>query len=384
LATKGDSVVLNTTENLTSKNGYNSTNHKICVPLEIPRVHVQLQKRNNIFTVLRFILASIVIMQHSYYLIDGDSRNDPLNTVFGTLTSGDMAVDLFFILSGYLITASWLRRPNFKNYLKSRILRIHPGFCVAAILSMIVAAAQSKSGFMDYIDSVNLSKFIAGLPLLETLGLPKSVNASLWSVAYEFRMYLLVPVLGYFGILDHSWRVASLALLVSLYWCFGSVPSRLPGPGINFLVINPSEFLRATTMFLWGAWFYTNYEKIPRKQMVFIAAVLILPLVLYFQVGRRIFFAPLAGFLFISIGLTNSNKFSRWLDQRDFTYGLYLYGWPVQLICLNWLGPYKNVLALSLFSIVFASLIGYASWMLVESPAIRFSSRNITKESSRS
>ena len=100
-------MVLNTIENLTSKNGYNSTNHKICVSLEIPRVHVQLQKRKNIFTVLRSILASIVIMQHSYYLIDGDSRNDPLNTVFGTLTSRDMAVDLFFILSGSLISVSW-------------------------------------------------------------------------------------------------------------------------------------------------------------------------------------------------------------------------------------------------------------------------------------
>ncbi len=381
---KGDSVVLNPIENLTPKNGYNSTDQKGGVTHEIPRVHVQLQKRNNIFTVLRFILASIVIMQHSYYLIDGDSRNDPLNTVFGTLTSGDMAVDLFFILSGYLITASWLRRPNFKNYLKSRIYRIHPGFCVAAILSMLVAAVQSKSGFMDYIDSIHMSKFLAGLPLLETLGLPKSVNASLWSVAYEFRMYLLVPILGYLGILNHSWRVASLALLVSLYWCFGSVPSRLPGPGIKFLVINPSIFLRGTTMFLWGSWFYSNYEKIPRRHMVFIAAALTLPLVLYFQVGRKIFLAPIAGFLFISMGLTNSNKFSRWLDQRDFTYGLYLYGWPVQLICLNWLGPYKNVLTLSLLSIVFSSFVGYASWKLVESPAIRFSSRNITKESSRS
>jgi peptidoglycan/LPS O-acetylase OafA/YrhL len=118
-----------------------------------------------------------------------------------------------------------------------------------------------------------MSKFLAGLPLLETLGLPKSVNASLWSVAYEFRMYLLVPILGYLGILNHSWRVASLALLVSLYWCFGSVPSRLPGPGINFLVINPSIFLRGTTMFLWGSWFYSNYEKIPRKQMVFIGSI---------------------------------------------------------------------------------------------------------------
>jgi hypothetical protein len=100
-------VALNTIENLTSKNGYNSTNHKIYVPLEIQLVHVQLQKRKNIFTVLRFILASIVIMQHLYYVIDGDSRNDPLNTVFGTLTSGDMAVDLFFILSGSLISVSW-------------------------------------------------------------------------------------------------------------------------------------------------------------------------------------------------------------------------------------------------------------------------------------
>ena len=92
-------MVLNPIENLTPKNGYNSTDQKGGVTHEIPRVHVQLQKRNNIFTVLRFILASIVIMQHSYYLIDGDSRNDPLNTVFGTLTSGDMAVDLFFILN---------------------------------------------------------------------------------------------------------------------------------------------------------------------------------------------------------------------------------------------------------------------------------------------
>src|SRR5579872_6630536 len=83
--------------------------------------------QTNNFNFMRLCLAVLVIFSHSFEIIDGNRRREPLTRIFHTFSLGELAVDGFFLLSGYLIVKSWERRPVLLNYLQKRVYRIYPG-----------------------------------------------------------------------------------------------------------------------------------------------------------------------------------------------------------------------------------------------------------------
>src|SRR5688500_730215 len=85
--------------------------------------------RQNNFDFLRLALAVLVILSHSYYLVSGTEDSEPLMRASrGQIEMGALAVNFFFIISGFLITHSWFSAPRVRDYLKKRVLRIFPGF----------------------------------------------------------------------------------------------------------------------------------------------------------------------------------------------------------------------------------------------------------------
>src|ERR1700722_9985256 len=102
-----------------------------------------IQARANNFSILRMLFATLVILSHSYELIDGNRSREMLTHIFGTISFGILAVDGFFIVSGYLITKSYLSSAPM-NYLCKRILRIYPGFIIAFIASIILCQYVSS------------------------------------------------------------------------------------------------------------------------------------------------------------------------------------------------------------------------------------------------
>src|SRR5690349_23752155 len=82
------------------------------------------------FNLLRLLFAALVVFSHSFELIDRSRMHEPLNRLFHTYSCGDLAVDGFFMLSGFLILASWRRDPNVPRYLARRVLRVYPLFIV--------------------------------------------------------------------------------------------------------------------------------------------------------------------------------------------------------------------------------------------------------------
>src|SRR5213593_437282 len=86
------------------------------------------------FNLLRLLFAGAVLFSHCFELIDRGRIHEPLDRLFHTFSAGDLAVDGFFVLSGYLILQSWLRDPNPARYLARRALRIYPAFIIATLL----------------------------------------------------------------------------------------------------------------------------------------------------------------------------------------------------------------------------------------------------------
>jgi peptidoglycan/LPS O-acetylase OafA/YrhL len=107
-------------------------------------MQTQFDQRENNFDFIRLLLSVLVIFSHSYALGTGSEITEPFNRLtHNQVTGGDIAVDLFFVISGFLITASYERTASIAGYLKKRILRIYPGFVAAMLIDLLIVLPAS-------------------------------------------------------------------------------------------------------------------------------------------------------------------------------------------------------------------------------------------------
>src|SRR4051794_5607980 len=112
--------------------------------------NVSRGRQNNI-DFLRFYLAAVVIFSHSYPMLWGSNNREPVSLATrGQRTGGELAVDGFFILSGFLIARSWMSSRGLGDYLRRRALRIYPGFLGAIAFSALIAAPRLQDSPAAY------------------------------------------------------------------------------------------------------------------------------------------------------------------------------------------------------------------------------------------
>jgi peptidoglycan/LPS O-acetylase OafA/YrhL len=183
---------------------------------------VTVIERGNHFNLLRLAFACLVIAAHCPEIVYGDRNYEPLTMLFGTLSFGDLAVDGFFLLSGYLIVKSWMRRPNWTVFLTARARRILPGFIVSALLCALVVGPLGGGG--DYFERFSLVDFASSLVTLAQPMIPPVfsgthypiVNGSVWTIVYEVRCYVAVLLFGLLGgfRVRFAWLGATVICLV--------------------------------------------------------------------------------------------------------------------------------------------------------------------------
>jgi peptidoglycan/LPS O-acetylase OafA/YrhL len=288
--------------------------------------------RNN-FGLLRLTFALLVIVSHSFELADGNRSRDPLTMLFGTLSFGELAVDGFFIISGYLVLQSLENSSSVLAYLRKRMLRIYPGYCVAYALCIFLVAPLAGANIPALLGS--LARLPANMALLKIpevpntfIGLPHPLlNGSMWTIAYEFRCYLVLIVLALIGV----FRVGTIALLFAatlvlsiLFSAPGTFLSRAMSHvfGSDVVVGQPEIALRLGTMFFVGATYYAVRGKIAfcPKYGVGAAAVLIAALF-----SRRVAEPAIAVFgsylIFWFSFLPGASALNRINNKTDLSYG---------------------------------------------------------------
>ncbi len=200
----------------------------------------------NALNLVRLALAVQVILWHSYTLRGGNWLPAPAARLFG-----DVAIDGFFAVSGFLICRAWMRRPRAGAYLRARAARILPGLWVCLTLTALVLVPAvdgpvTRSGQWAYIwRSGTFSTrewVIDGSPH----GLPDpSWDGSLWSLRYEVLCYLVVLVLGLAALLTRqvllglavfAWSAALVMQLVGL--SAYSVAWFWQGPWVGFSALS--------------------------------------------------------------------------------------------------------------------------------------------------
>jgi peptidoglycan/LPS O-acetylase OafA/YrhL len=344
--------------------------------------------RQNNFDFLRLALAVLVIFSHAYPLGLGTEAAEPFFRVtHGQVTGGGIAVDSFFIMSGFLICASAQRSSSVFSFLKKRVTRIYPGFLAAALLTAFVLMPLAGARFV-YSGAARVADFLLqSLRLIEFtysnafVGNPRPaiLNGSIWSVSYEFWCYLGVALLLLVGALR---RPAVIAAIFAVSWLVG-IAFRvegwlLGGKLLGVIVGVPHFWARLLPLYLSGVVFYLYRERIPLKNSFALVSVAALLVACFFQAGMAVAF-PLAGaYLLFWFAFSPAIRLHRAGQFGDFSYGTYLYGFPVEQLLMRQLGGTVAPLVLFLLATPLVLLIAVGSWYGVERPFLRPARRKET------
>jgi peptidoglycan/LPS O-acetylase OafA/YrhL len=318
---------------------------------------------------LRMIAATMVIYAHSHAVTPAKEGPDLLSRLFGTYT-GSVAVYLFFFISGFLVTGSWLRQPSLGAFLWARIRRIVPAYAACLLVcAFVIGAAVTTMPLGDYFADPLVRRFVGwNLTFPESMqfALPgvfdnhphHAVNGSLWTLPAEVRAYLLLAAFGLLGLLD---RLPRLLLAVAIgFLLVTTLAFALP-------LIYVAEFVPMLGYFALGAIAWRARDGLPLHGAIAIALIVIAML---FRDGPNY---PVAFALALSYGCLwlayvprRALAFNRF---GDYSYGLYLWGFPMQQLTVHWLGE-PSSMTVSLIAAPAALACAIVSWHLVEKPVL--------------
>ncbi len=338
---------------------------------------VQQHNKNN-FGFLRLLLASLVVVSHSPELVDGNKSREILTNIFGTITFGELAIDGFFLISGYLILKSFYSSSGLKSYLLKRILRIYPAFIVASLFCILVVAPLS-SGW-SVIEHLGIKDWLISIGKMGILETPSvegvkvgSLNGSMWSIWVEFVCYLSIPTLFYLGLHKRTLYLLTLfgVACIYLYTQLTQKNMWLPYP----IRLDFHHSTRLLTAFLVGGFFHIFKDKISWTKQYSLAALLLLMASLLSKNFAELGLFVFGGYLLFNFALNYKNKFLNNIGTNvDISYGIYLYAWPIQILIVQY-HPRINPYLLTLITLVLAAIMGYLSWIVVEKPFMKLKKR---------
>jgi peptidoglycan/LPS O-acetylase OafA/YrhL len=336
------------------------------------------KSRANNFDAVRLLAALSVVFSHSFLIADGSEANEP----FVWLTRnqcvlGLVGVFVFFIISGYLVTASFCRKPAPGHFAQRRFLRIYPGLVVNVLVcAFLLGPVVTSLPLQAYLAGPDLSDFLykaltlnpGPLQLPEVLFVDNSVglliNGSLWTLRYEVMMYIVVLILGLAGLLRLSTAIVLTGLGVTAvlfeqhlkpFGDFGEAAWFLGFFGSGMVLY----FIRDRVAFTWWG-----------------ALIALAALVVFVLIGRFIMLFPLAG-AYLVIGF--ARRHDRFLDYSryfgDLSYGLYVYGWPAEELIMWLSGGRANWWQIFFGALGLALPAAWLSWHSVEKWALRWGNR---------
>ncbi|WP_201986790.1 acyltransferase family protein [Hymenobacter rubidus] len=347
------------------------------------RVATISNARNNNFNFLRLLFAALVIVSHAPEIRDGNRNHELLMRIFGTISFGDLAVNGFFLLSGYLIVSSWIRQPNLRDFLEKRVRRIVPGFLVAFVVSVFVLAPFGAQDVAAYFSGLNYPLLIKVALQLRRPEVPDifvgrpypTINGAMWSISYEFRCYLLVLVIGLLGSKRQKGIWLTLLLASTGLQLIPDYVGRIHFPGIWPLIGNPVEFVRLLVFFCAGACFHLFRTAIPIAGKWAFLATLVVLAALFVPVLAVPVLASAGAYALFWFAFARVPALAGFQKIDDVSYGLYLYGWPIQKL-LDWYLPHTSLWLLVPLALALSGTAGYVSWHLVEAPWLRHTRRH--------
>ena len=333
-----------------------------------------LDGRDNNFNLIRFLAASAVIVDHSFALVAPEQAASAL--IGGeALGIGRLAVDIFFLVSGFLVTRSVMTQPTLVDYAVARFLRLFPGLLVACIgIAFVLGPVVTLVSLNDYFTDPRPWLFV---PLTSTLvthamtlpgvfdTVPESrvIDPPLWTLRYETMCYVMLALFALAGALATRFRATlTLGLLLAGY-VFVTFFTELRQETVA--IDSASRFI--LTFFIGGA-FYIFADKV--KLDIWVAALL--GLIAVAAHATPLYEAALRvalGYGVLWFALVPAGAIRRFNLIGDYSYGLYILCFPIQQVFVM-LDP--TITPGALFVCSFPAVLAFAmlSWHFVEHPAL--------------
>lgn len=332
-----------------------------------PTLGDALAIHDNSLGAVRLLLAAAVIVAHAWPLGGyGGSRMEVV---------GDVAVDGFFVISGYLIAGSRMRS-DIGHYLSRRARRIFPGYWVSLVaVAFLFAPLAGLINGRGWDSLAAVSYVVDNATLIvtqETIGPTLSGahaigrwNGPLWTLAYEFGAYLLCgALLGVVWVRRHLVGTAA-ALTVgipALAWWLGDL-----GGADGKIAMSALRFF---AFFAAGMLAYALRGRLRTSTPVAVgAAALVVVLALLGEHALNLFAPVPLAYVLLHVGATWRTRLA---SGDDYSYGMYVYGWPVQqILALLGVGALVPVWGFAALSVAATVPVAILSWRLVERPAMR-------------
>ena len=327
--------------------------------------------RANSLNLLRLVFAALVLVSHSYAI--GGFAAEPR---IGGVSLGAFSVDAFFVISGFLITRSWLLSASTGQYLWRRFLRIFPGYwvCLAVtavlLVPLIVVAEGGSTGsplvggsLRHWVVSNSVVYVDASVDgVLETVPLRGVINGSLWTLAWEIGCYFAIAALGVLGLLRRRHLVA--VLTAGCAAVNGAMSAGLGGPLTSFY---PATAARFSLLFLCGALVWLYADRLGASAGWAALAAVAMGLSLTMDDYRLLGALPLA---YLCIWLGAVLPFHGVGHSTDLSYGIYIYAFPLQQLLAAHEVAGSSAAAFMVASIVTASAFAWCSWHVIERRAM--------------
>ena len=329
--------------------------------------------RDNHFNLIRILAATGVLVSHAYPLSLGKAAVQPLEAQLHGLSLGTVSVWIFFAISGFFITRSFDRKRSVPSFLVSRVLRLFPALTIVLIITIFVSGLFLTAASAGVFWPATIEYFIRNMTLFDLLytlpgvfvGNPHgpAINGSLWSLSYEVTCYAGVLICGTLGLLQ---RRKPFAFLVFLFLVIYATTMVLE---LNTRI---EQMARLGLPFLTGMCFYLWRHEIPLSLVVLVGAVCIAFVTWFTPVFLPVFSITLSYAVFF-VGFSRCEKLLRFNNLGDYSYGVYIYAFPIQQIAAQsgMTTPVSNMVFSLPLTLVFAVL----SWHLIEKPAMGLRNR---------
>jgi len=335
--------------------------------------------RDNNFDFLRFLFASMVFLVHAYVL-SGELVLAVLNRWF----SSGLAVQSFFVVSGFLIFMSFEHSSSPGRYFEKRARRIYPAYAAVILLAVTVGGMLTTVSWEDYFSVQTVKYLVSNLLFLNFLqpDLPglfadnrmQTVNGALWTLKIEVMFYFSVPILVWLMRRWGCWQVLLLSYVGSVlyvyllgYWgehggldVYRELQRQLPGQ-LSWFIAGGALFYYIDTFRRW--W--------PGLLAMAVA-------VFFFQQHLPLMWLEPAALammvIYVACLFPYLGKFGKY---GDFSYGIYIVHFPVLQMLIGaglfaW-SPVAGVIVAAMIVLLMAFLF----WHVIEKPFLRRSSHYV-------
>ncbi len=349
-----------------------------------------INKENN-FAILHFLGACLVVYGHQHYLLGGNPPGllgNPVST---------LGVKMIFVITGFLITQSFLRSQKLGEFLLRRLIRIYPALTACVVLcagGLFVLSYTDLSTYLSgawyYVrNNLALSPYYALPGVFTQNPYPNAVNGSLWTIPVEVAMYFVIGILLWCMCKGQEktkrnkpWVIAYTVIVLAVVALEAIKDVRGEPMRLVFWGTDWCSAMDVLPYMLIGSLFVVaDLKKYCNLQVAFL---LLLSAACIGWRNMELLTFIVVPYCTMSFALCEKPYFSGWFERNNIAYGVFLWGFPIQQVIIYLLVARRHMPltanTLFLLSLLPTMLMAYLSHRFVEVPVEGFLKKKLIKK----